>query len=59
MNYDQEKYQDNSEITRLRLELDHVKMQRDAYASALRKEILATISEAVRDEISRHLSNRS
>lgn len=56
--YEQEGYDDNYELTRARLELDHVKMQRDAYAAALRKEVMAMFSEIIREEIIRQLSGR-
>jgi hypothetical protein len=37
------------EITRLRLRLSVVELQRDAYASALRKEVRMVIEEVLRD----------
>lgn len=40
--------EDYDEVTRLLLRLSHVEAQRDAFESALRKEVLAVIREEIR-----------
>jgi hypothetical protein len=42
---------DYDEVTRLRLRLNEVELQRDAFAAALRKEVLAVIRETIIKEI--------
>jgi histidyl-tRNA synthetase len=47
--------QDYDEVTRLRLRINHLELQRDAFAAVLRKEVREFISEVIRNEIRRQL----
>jgi hypothetical protein len=47
--------QDYDEVTRLRLRINHLELQRDAFAAVLRKEVREFIAEVIREEIRRQL----
>lgn len=58
MSEDPTPYGNHSEITELRLQLHREKLRADAFEQALRKEVLAIINSAAKDEINSELMQK-
>lgn len=48
---------DYDEVTRLRLRINHLEIQRDGFAAALRAEVRSAIADILRDELRRQLGH--
>jgi hypothetical protein len=47
--------QDYDEVTRLRLRINHLEIQRDAFAAALKAEVRTVVADILREELRRQV----